>query len=284
MSSTTFRSGERGRSLRHGGADQQRQDAEAHASLWGGYVQDAWRPRPNLTVKAGLRFDSVTYENGQHRRLGRPERWQPRLGLAWDIGGDANNVIRASAGRYMDQATMNLAYFAGFRQFTNYCGPRARRWPRPESGIDPSLCSAVVTAIGIPWREDPESWDPYGWFLASAYGGGANVYDPNLESAYSDQFILSYERALWSRSSLEFSLVTKRTRSLYEDTCAGNLPEPSQDAPCDFFVMSNLPELKQDYNAFIVKLESRTLDWLTILASYTLSDSKGNDELPRTAI
>jgi hypothetical protein len=40
--------------------------------------------------------------------------------------------------------------------------------------------------------------------------------------------------------------------------------------------MTNLPQLKQDYNAFIVKLESRTLDWLTVLASYTLSESKGN--------
>ncbi len=42
-----------------------------------------------------------------------------------------------------------------------------------------------------------------------------------------------------------------------------------------------MPQLKQDYNAFIVKLESRTLDWLTLLASYTLSESKGNQELPR---
>ncbi len=42
--------------------------------------------------------------------------------------------------------------------------------------------------------------------------------------------------------------------------------------------MTNLPELKQDYDAFIVKLESRTLDWLTVLASYTLSESKGNQD------
>ncbi len=107
---------------------------------------------------------------------------------------------------------------------------------------------------------------------------GDNVVDPNLESAYSDQFILSYERALWPRSSVEFSLVSKRTRGLFEDTCEGNIPKPTEGAPCDHYVMTNMPQLERNYDAFIVKLESRTLDWLTILASYTLSDSKGNHD------
>jgi hypothetical protein len=247
---------------------------EAHGSLWSGYIQDAWRPRPNLTVKAGLRFDSVTYENDSTGASTTLERWQPRLGVAWDIGGNASNVVRASAGRYMDQATMNLAYFAG-RADPTYQWASCSSWA-PGLGIDPSMCSAAMTSFGIPWREDPEGWDPYGWFLADAYGGGANAYDPDLEAAYSDQFILSYERALWPRSSLELSYVNKRTRSLFEDTCNGNIPEPSQGAPCEFGVMTNLPQLKQDYSALIVQLESRTLDWLTVLASYTLSDSKGN--------
>ena len=249
--------------------------SEAHASLWSAFLQDAWRPVPNLTVKAGLRFDSVTYTNDETGASTDLEHLQPRLGLAWDIGGDVHNVIRASAGRFMDQATMNLAYFAG-RSDPSYEWASCSTVAPLLWGIDPSQCSAAVTGAGIPWREDPEGWDPYGWFLYGAYGGGANTYDPELEAAYSDQFILSYERALWQRSSLEFSLISKRTRSLFESTCAGNIPEPSQGAPCDSFVMTNLPELKQDYSALIVKLESRTLDWLTLLASYTLSESKGN--------
>ncbi len=243
----------------------------AEGRIWSGFVQDAWRPTPNLTVKAGLRYDGVTYTNhGTHAStdLGR---WQPRLGLAWDLTGDARNVVRASAGRFMDQGTMNVALFASEASVINLwasCSTVAPAW----LGIDPSMCAT----IGLPWRQDPEGWDPHGWFGYDTFGGGANSYDPDLEAAYSDQIILSFERALWSRSSLELSYVNKRTRSLFEDTCAGNLPEPSHGAPCESFVMTNLPQLKQDYSAFIMKLESRSLDWLTLLASYTLSESKGN--------
>jgi outer membrane receptor protein involved in Fe transport len=85
--------------------------------LWTGYVQDAWRPIPNLTVKAGLRYDSIGYDMDRTNASVTLDRWQPRLGLAWDITGDAKNVLRASAGRYMDPATMNLPYY-GVQKFT----------------------------------------------------------------------------------------------------------------------------------------------------------------------
>ena len=240
--------------------------------LWTGYVQDAWRPIPNLTVKAGLRYDSIGYDMDRTGASITMGRWQPRLGLAWDISGDARDVLRASAGRYMDPATMNLPYY-GVQKFTNYYWGSCSLWGL-QTGIDPSLCSTT----GLQWRTDPENWDPNGWLLVNVVGEGDNVIDRDLESAYSDQFILSYERALWPRSSVAFSLVFKQTRGLFEDTCDGNIPEPTEGAPCDHFVMTNMPQLKRDYEAFIVRFETRTLDWLTLLASYTLSDSKGNHD------
>ncbi|HSN57176.1 MAG TPA: carboxypeptidase regulatory-like domain-containing protein [Candidatus Sulfomarinibacteraceae bacterium] len=246
--------------------------------LWTGYVQDAWRPTPKITVKVGLRFDSVGYDMDRTGASVTMDRWQPRLGVAWDITGDARNLLRASAGRYMDPATMNLPYL-GVQKFTIYqwrsCSAFGRQY-----GLDPANCPALAASFGFPWRTDPENWDPYGWYLRDddIYGVGDNIIDPDLESAYSDQFILSYERALWPRSSVELSLVSKRTRGLFEDTCDGNIPEPTEGAPCNHYVLTNMPQLKRDYEALIVKLESRTLDWLTLLASYTLSDTKSNHD------
>jgi len=244
--------------------------------LWVGYVQDAWRPTSNLTVKAGLRYDSVSYDMGHTNSSVTMNRWQPRLGIAWNIGGDARNVLRASAGRYMDPDTMRLPYFGALKS-TEYYWQSCSLYGL-QTGFDPAMCSAIASSMGLEWRTDPEDWDPHGWFLVNVIGGGDNVVDPNLESAYSDQFILSYERALWPRSSVEFSLVHKQTRGLFEDTCNGNIPTPTEGAPCDHYVATNMPQLKRDYDAFIVRLETRTLDWLTLLASYTLSNSKGNHE------
>lgn len=251
--------------------------------LWTGYVQDAWRPTPNLTVKAGLRYDSIGYDMNRTGAAVTMDRWQPRLGVAWDIGGNARNVLRASAGRYMDPATMNLPYY-GVQRLSLYtwgsCSALATgQYPGyPVDPFDPSLCPVVAAGFGKPWRTDPENWDPHGWVLLGAIGLEDNVVDPDLESAYADQFNLSFERALWPRSSVELGLVYKRTRGLFEDTCNGNIPDPTEDAECDFFVVANMPQLERNYEALIVKLESRTLDWLTILASYTLSDSKGNHD------
>jgi outer membrane receptor protein involved in Fe transport len=111
-------------------------------------------------------------------------------------------------------------------------------------GLDPAMCSAIANANGFLWRTDPEGWDPHGWFLDPAeniIGSGDNVVDPKLKAAYSDQVILGYERALWPRSSLELSLLYKRTRGLFEDTCATNLPEPAEGSSCDQFDIDEMP-------------------------------------------
>ena len=88
------------------------------------YAQDSWKPRPNLTVNYGLRWEAqiqpdpitppgqVFYQPfiGQTRFGQRfpsdgtiPSDWgmfQPRLGIAWDVDGDGRQVVRASTGLY----------------------------------------------------------------------------------------------------------------------------------------------------------------------------------------
>lgn len=58
------------------------------------FLQDDWKPRPNLTVSGGLRFET------QNHIADRAD-WAPRLGLAWSLprkGKPANYTIRGGAG------------------------------------------------------------------------------------------------------------------------------------------------------------------------------------------
>ncbi len=86
------------------------------------YVTDAWRINPNFTLTLGLRWEGyfnpepeanntslINLVGGTTFPLGRvnpatigdnADQWMPRVGIAWDPGGDGKTVIRAGGGLY----------------------------------------------------------------------------------------------------------------------------------------------------------------------------------------
>ena len=85
------------------------------------FLQDNWKPTPNLTVKYGLRWEAqiepdlitppseVFYRAASSASPGFPsdgtipsdyKMWQPRLGISWDPKGDGKQVIRFSSGLF----------------------------------------------------------------------------------------------------------------------------------------------------------------------------------------
>ena len=96
-------------------------------ALYGGaYAQDVWRPRSNLSVTAGLRFDVPVFENTAYNNAnanaltfrdetGAPVQydsgkmpganilWSPRLGFNYDVNGDQKTQIRGGTGVFTGQ-------------------------------------------------------------------------------------------------------------------------------------------------------------------------------------
>src|SRR3984885_4025242 len=69
------------------------------------YIQDDWRWRPNVTISAGLRFES-------QNQISNLADWAPRFGIAWGIGQGKSQspktVLRAGWGIFYDRFTNDL--------------------------------------------------------------------------------------------------------------------------------------------------------------------------------
>jgi hypothetical protein len=237
---------------------------------------------PNLTLKLGVRYDIAKYDTNNATEIADMSKWQPRVGAAWDVTGDAKNIIRANWGYFMSPNALTLPSFAR----TGSAPSNAWLSCSYFLGLDAEGCEAWAAArAGIEWSMDPDGWDPGGWVLTpnNIFGSDPNQIDPNLKAMYTETFSLAYEREVGRRASVTFTYIDKTTNDIFEDTCDGNLPTPTVDGSCDAYVMANLPELKRDYQGFVLEYSTRTFDWMTLNASYTWSESKGSQEYTQNA-
>ena len=92
-------------------------DIDTTQNFYSLYVQDDWSINEKLTLNLGMRFDleKGSLFNDQPDAILQPEfsddtdNFQPRIGFAYDIKGDARTIIRGGLGRFSSQAFLNIA-------------------------------------------------------------------------------------------------------------------------------------------------------------------------------
>jgi hypothetical protein len=260
---------------------------------WGGFAQDAWRPLSSVTVSASLRYDSMAHTNTVGETIADFEKWQPRIGLAWDVDGRGKHVLRASWGRFTHAGVTNLGALV----------PGLERGDAEYLGLD-YLCGDLEicdreTARAV-FGDDSElvhvdsEGDEHPFYLVGLYTTPAETVDTlgvgRLRMPYQDQLLLAFETQVYDQTSVELSYVDARHDDLIEDTCLNNtwawndgdpprLEDPStwtDESGCTGSVRVNMPGLGRSYEAWILKLESRARPWFHLIGSYTYSKNRGN--------
>jgi hypothetical protein len=153
------------------------QSAVAHLgvrqSLFGGYVQDDWRLRPNLTLNLGLRYEMVSVPTEVHNELanlptfttpypgnlGSPyfnnptkRNFEPRVGFSWDPFRTGKTAIRGAFGM-LDALPLNYEFFVSEAQSAPFAETLALTGLSPGSfpneGHDGTISPANLQSTSI---------------------------------------------------------------------------------------------------------------------------------------
>jgi hypothetical protein len=169
------------------------------SETWSAFVADGWRISSELTLEIGVRYDTHKGWVEDFPRLDRdsnpageiiPGRdlvdWDnvdPRLGFAWNIGGDGKNVLRGSAGLF-------------------HAGVVSGDWssPPPESP---------------PWEwqwQDPDTGE---WYRLRGVPPPPDTFlKPGTKNAEVREYTLGFDHALTATSAIGISATYKQTSNL----------------------------------------------------------------------
>lgn len=187
----------------------------------GGYAQDEWRPRSNVTVTAGIRvdvakFDNTAFDNSSADPLtfrdsdGSPIKynsgklpdahplWSPRVGFNWDVNSDAKTQIRGGTGVFtgkppyvwISNQVGNTGVLTGFIQNDNITSnpfnPNPDRYkPTTVTGAPAASYELDVTDAGFRfpqvWRTNIAADRRLPWGLV---GTGEFIYNRDLNDPF----------------------------------------------------------------------------------------------------
>jgi hypothetical protein len=228
------------------------------------FAQDEWRPRPDLTVNLGLRYDAQFLPDPIETDA---NNFAPRVGLAYApewLGRERRTVIRASYGVYFDRLPLRATSNALQRDGSKY---RVAVLSFGQAGA-PAFPS-VLTEF------------PAGLLVS------VTTIDPSIRNAYSQQASLQVERELPGAMSLSAGYLRVRgahivvSRNVNVPRFPASAGVPNLGRPDPRFANVTRFESSGDsyYDGLLVSFKGRFSRWAQARLSYTLSkavDDVGN--------
>lgn len=247
------------------------------------YVNDTWQVNEKMTLSLGLRYDENDGRDAEGKLVADDNRISPRLGLTYDLKGDGDWIINATAGRYVaainngaaDQtsAAGTPAVFVSF-----YGGPEINT-----NGVTQNQDQALQTVFDW-WFANGGTDDPNG-DLSSLPGlfyanipGATSVIENTLESPYVDEITLGVSKRLGSKGIVRADVIFREFGAFYSQETSlrtGQVSIPS--GTFDRTVVYNEDDLlTREYMGLLTNFRYRATDRLSINGNYTLSKAEGN--------
>jgi outer membrane receptor protein involved in Fe transport len=238
------------------------------------FVQDDWRLRSNVTLNLGLRYERlygpanedldpndfpVTLPYVDVSRRGDTNNFGPRTGIAWDVAGDGNTVVRGGYGLFFGHIRMlgTLGEFLNFKRFSiNITNPP---YPDPYQGRNPAD------------------------FIVASQAPNITVVANDMRQPLSKQLTAGVSRRLTETFALHADFVHNRTEGDYK-TLDINARDPLtglRPLPAFTRIDQVRPDTDLKYKALYTKLEKRYSQRNQYMVSYTFTDSDDNRPMDR---
>ena len=195
------------------------------------YAQDTWKPRSNLTVDLGVRYEAKLSPRNPDDLIRRPNqslavgsapsntlRWEkgklydddwnnfaPSVGMAWDPRGDGRSVIRGNYRLAYDRINTFVLSSNIFQSIP---------------GITASVANTAFGLAGGRLRQGLPSLQPTvtpeDFLQPAAVGSGTiRVVDPEFQTPITHGWAITYQKQLFSQTLFEVAYVGRRAEHLF---------------------------------------------------------------------
>jgi hypothetical protein len=282
-----------------------------HNWSYAAFAQDGWHASKNLTVNFGVRYEYSTVVEEDHNLLGNfdPTRglvqagkqvgnvynpdhknFGPRMGFAWDVGGNGKTVLRGGAG--LTYETVNWQSFIAFNNSFGLGSVPTGATLDGNPGPGTITTGNITVFPNIPWDNGPIYGNVGSGSLACSNAGPCSIMsvDRNLTTPYVWGWNLNLQHALTPNVTLELAYVGNHGANLtgirdinqaalgidYNTVACTADPNCEQDSRpfnSKFDYLGNIFQMgnfyRSNYNGLQVTLNSRNFHGLSMVAGYT---------------
>ena len=271
---------------------------------YGAFVQDSWKVSPNVTFNLGVRYDNESVSSDENN-------FSPRLGFAYDPGGNGKTVIRGGFGLFYQSTQFSI--LSAFDNNQPFATSFVRLFPLDDVDPGPTLIPAVAptdpTLLSFPAVNRAA--------VDAIIGGNTLINNPNLtfdnttrRQAFTRSFSFGVQRELIRDMALTIDYIhtngidqfitvdlnpAQRTTTVAGGTITrafatiGGViaasPYPLITAPFSAVALQNVSTNdpvtrinlgETTYDALQISLDKRFSQGFRFKTSYTLGRSEGN--------
>jgi hypothetical protein len=222
-------------------------------NIYAAFVQDSWRPRPNLTMNLGVRYDFESYAG----ILKDKNNISPRLAISYDPWNTGKTVLRGGGGLFQDQITLN-------------------QWL--------IIVLNVINAQEFIVLSNPGYPDPFGGTPQAPGPANTELFDPNMNTPYATHLTAGMKQDLGNGFAVSADYVFVRGYDQLRRRDLNAPPNGTTLRPNRALGRQLIHESAGDreHHALLVSAERRFSARWRFQTSYTLSSTKSDFEARNT--